>query len=181
MKTEAQTRLTALGAGIDALATQDNLGSYPPTETIKLIGPGKAGPAVGATLGANNGKNVGIETVYVALRLKGTKVSVEGFEAEDALGNTDSDMANGMVPEMAKPDFYEYLDPWNNPYVYFHNGDYKSPQKVERYVKGDGTEVKAVPRMKANGEFVRPSSFQLFSMGPDGTPNTDDDLVYQVQ
>jgi hypothetical protein len=131
---------------------------------------------VGRTLGPNNGVNVGIETVYVAVRLKGVNVTVEGFEEEGALGNIDNDQAAGVVPDLAKPDLYEFLDPYGNPYVYFHSSDYRDPKKVERYVRGDGTEVKAKPKSKSNGEFVNPTKFQLFSMGPDGEPNTDDDI-----
>jgi len=178
VKGVADSRLASLAAAIEQLAAGDRLGMYPPTATGALVGPGKSGSTVGKTLGENNGKNVGIETVYVALRLKGINVSVDGFDDESAFGNTDSDQAAATVPDLAKPDLYEYLDPWGNPFVYFSNRDYKNPQKVERYVRGDGTEVKAVPMTKSNGEFVRASGFQLFSMGPDGQPNTDDDIVW---
>ena len=177
IKTVAETRLASLAAGIERLGTMECLGSYPATETSALVGPGKSGN-VGKALGPNNGKNVGIETVYVAFRLKGVNITVDGFEDETSLGNTDADQAAATVPDLAKPDLYEYLDPWGNPFVYFGNRDYKNPQKVERYVRGDGTEVKAVPMTKSNGEFVRANAFQLFSMGPDGQPNTEDDLVF---
>lgn len=181
MKTECQTRLSSLGAALERLRAPECIGMYPPTATESLVGPGKSGSSVGKTLGSNNGVNVGIETLYVAVRLKGVNIPVDAFEGEGALGNTDADSAAAVVPDLAKPDLYEYLDPWGNPFVYLSARDYKAPQKVERYVRGDGTEVKVAPMVKSNGEFVRADSYQLFSMGPDGQPGTEDDVQFGVQ
>jgi hypothetical protein len=144
-----------------------------------LVGPGTSGP-VGKKLGVpSNDVNAGIESVYVALRLKGVRVgSVEGFASDEAIKNLDGDRAAEAVPDLQSPELFEYLDVYNNPIVYISNRDYKDMKKVERYLLGNGQEVKVQPMKRPNGEFVRPDSFQLFSMGPDGIPNTEDDIVY---
>ena len=180
----ARTRLAAsgqvstLGAAIERLASPEQLGMYPPTRLEMLIGPGSMGP-VGKRLGnGGNDTNCGIETVYVAVRLKGVNVPVEGFDSEDAIKNLDDDKANEAAPGMANATLYEYIDPWGNPLVYINSRDYKDMKKVEQYVLGDGQVVKVAPRMLPNGEFARATTFQLFSMGPDGVPGTEDDLPY---
>ncbi|MCE9634154.1 MAG: type II secretion system GspH family protein [Planctomycetes bacterium] len=175
---KATNRVNGLGAAIDMLHAPDNLGMYPPSRMDQLIGPGATGP-VGKKLGTPpNDVNCGIESVYVAVRLKGVKADVSGFESDDSIANLDDDRATAMVPDMMSGDLFEYIDPWGNPLVYISSRDYKDPKKVERYVLGDKQEVKVAPAKRPNGEFVRPDSFQLFSMGPDGVPGTDDDIQY---
>ena len=178
MMLTAKTRVSGLGAAVEQLHAPDNLGMYPPSRMDQLIGPGASGP-VGKRLGSPpNDVNCGIESLYVAVRLKGVKADVTGFESEDSLANLDDDRASAMVPDMMSADLYEYIDPWGNPLVYISARDYKDPKKVERYVRGDKQEVKVAPAKRSNGEFVRPDSFQLFSMGPDGVPGTEDDIQY---
>ena len=178
MMLTAKTRVSGLGAAVEQLHAPDNLGMYPPSRMDQLIGPGASGP-VGKRLGSPpNDVNCGIESLYVAVRLKGVKADVTGFESEDSLANLDDDRASAMVPDMMSADLYEYIDPWGNPLVYISARDYKDPKKVERDVRGDKQEVKVAPAKRSNGEFVRPDSFQLFSMGPDGGPGTEDDIQY---
>lgn len=178
LKLDATSRVSGLGAAIDQLHSPDNLGMYPPSRMDQLIGPGNTGP-VGKKLGSPpNDVNCGIESIYVAVRLKGVKVTVNGFDADGALGNLDDDHAAAMVPDLAANDLYEYLDPWGNPLIYISSRDYKDPKRVERYVLKNGQEVKVAPAKRSNGEFARPDSFQLFSIGPDEVPGTDDDIHY---
>jgi prepilin-type N-terminal cleavage/methylation domain-containing protein len=177
-KLAATGRVNNLGAALEQLRAPEKLGGYPPTRMENLVGPGSMGP-VGRKLGNPNDTNCGIESVYVALRLKGINLgSVPEFEGDDALGNLDGDRAVEAVPDMATNDLWEYLDPWGNPIVYIHSRDYKDPKKAERYVLKDGREVKVAPARRQNGEFVRADSFQLFSVGPDGEPGTEDDITY---
>jgi prepilin-type N-terminal cleavage/methylation domain-containing protein len=179
-QTETWGRLNGIGAAIEQLRSTDQLGRYPPTEITKLSFQGFDGKKFGQP----NATNVGIETIYVAFRLPGINVTPSGVEAEDAVGNTDDDKASSMVGKMAKPDLFEYLDAWGNPLVYISASDYKDPSKVAEYVLGDAahTHVKVAPKKnEKTGEFVRPDSFQLFSMGPDGIPGTDDDMVFGQQ
>jgi prepilin-type N-terminal cleavage/methylation domain-containing protein len=181
MRLAAVTRVNNLGAALEQAHAPEKLGMYPPSRLDMLVGPGSMGP-VGKKLGSPNDVNCGIETVYVALRLKGINLgSVPGFDEDGALANLDGDRAAEMVPDLQSPDLFEYLDPWGNPIVYISSRDYKDPKKVERYVLADGKEIKVAPARKANGEFQRGDSFQLFSLGPDAQPGTDDDIHYGQQ
>jgi hypothetical protein len=63
--------------------------------------------------------------------------------------------------------------------VYFASADYAGAAAGVEYVRGDGVELSAHPvRDPATGGFSRPATFQLFSIGRDRQPNTDDDIEY---
>lgn len=172
-----QQRVTNLGAAIDQLRDGSQLTYFPPTLTSELRGPN--GEKVGEKVGLANETNVGIETLYIAFRMKGITVRPEGLDAEDAFENWDEDQANGLAGDMTSVELFEYVDAWGYPLVYLHSRDYKDPRKVERYVLEDGSEIKVAPRRSGkSGEFFRAASFQLFSIGPDGEPGTDDDVHY---
>ena len=178
METETKSRLTGIAGAIEQLRGADQLGRYPPTEIGKLVFAGFDGKKFG---GQPNVTNVGIETIYVCFRLPGINVTPSGVEAEDATGNLDDDKATSSVGKMAKPDLFEYIDAWGNPFVYINASDYKDPSKVAEYVLGNAAHehVKVAPKKNdKTGEFVRPDSYQLISMGPDGKPNTEDDIVF---
>lgn len=174
--TETQGRLNSLGAAIEELKSNDQLQRYPPTSLSKLTFSGFDGAKWNA--GAN-AKNVGIETLYVCFRLPGITVTPKNLDSADAVGNTDGDSASSVIGTLQKPDLFEYLDAWGNPFVYFSASDYKDPSKVEQYVLGNGEEVKVSPKKnEQNGEFMCLNSFQLISLGPDGQPGTEDDLLF---
>jgi prepilin-type N-terminal cleavage/methylation domain-containing protein len=177
MVTSTQGRLNALGAALEQLHNTDQLGRYPPTQLSKLQYQGFDG--VKFTAGTND-TNVGIETLYVVFRLPGINVMPQGLDADDCIGNMDDDKATAVIGKLAKPDLLEYLDAWGRPLVYFASADYKDPSKVELYVlEVGGEKIKVHPKTnEKTGEFVRPDSFQLFSLGPDGKPDTDDDIIY---
>lgn len=176
-KSNTTMRVNNLGAALERIHEGDKLGMYPPTRMENLVFPGGGGP-VGKQLGAANETNAGIETVYVALRLKGINVTVAGFEADNALANLDDDKAAQTIPDMMDARLFEYLDTWGNPLVYISARDYKNMKGVEQYMLANGSTVKVQPQTLANGEFARPDSFQLFSLGPDGEPGTDDDIKF---
>ncbi len=170
-KTEAT--LNALMAALEQIDDANQLGYYPPTETSALVAPG--GVKLGQQLGAGNEYNVGIETLFVVFRMKGITARPQGVD--DAIGNTDSDSGATAVGDMQKPDLLEYLDAWGNPIVYFHNRDYKTSKKVAQYMLGDKKVVTVEPKKNATtGEYKRADSYQLFSLGQDGLPDTDDDV-----
>jgi prepilin-type N-terminal cleavage/methylation domain-containing protein len=176
MKTETETRMTALAAAIEQLKSNDQLQRYPPTSLSKLQFSGFDGTKWNA--GAN-AKNIGIETIYVCFRLPGITVSPSGVDGEGALGNTDADNASGVIGRLEKADLFEYLDAWGNPFVYIAAADYKDATKVEQYVLGNGQEIKVAPlKDEKSGEFLRMGSYQLMSIGPDAKPGTDDDIIF---
>ena len=175
---ETELRLAALAAAIEDLRSNDNLQRYPPANIAKLSYTGFDGAKWNA--GANT-KNVGIETLYVCFRLPGIHAMPKNLDAEDCIGNTDGDSASAPIGNLQKTDLFEYLDAWGNPFVYFSASDYKDTSKVEQYVLNDEahTEVKVAPRKnEQNGEFQRLDSYQLMSLGPDGQPGTEDDIVF---
>ena len=71
-------------------------------------------------------------------------------------------------------------DPWGNPYAYFHSHDY-AKKGIGSYTTMDaeGVEETSVVKPWKNpktGSFYMASRFQLFSAGPDGVFNTEDDI-----
>ena len=74
---------------------------------------------------------------------------------------------------------FEIVDSWGNPYVYFAAVDYKNAKKLGRYTLLNGTDVMCEPvKNDTTGEFRNVDTFQLFSMGPDGVPGTEDDIHF---
>lgn len=71
-----------------------------------------------------------------------------------------------LDPRRTSGALLEYTDAWGNPYVYIHHRDYG--QKFS-YTRSDGTrfEVEAA-KSSTGGGHAAPSSFQLWSLGPDG-------------
>ena len=176
LKTETESRLTSLAAAIELLKSNDQLQRYPPTSLSKLTFSGFDGSKWNA--GAN-AKNVGIETIFVCFRLPGINVTPSGVDGEGALGNTDEDMASGVIGRLEKTDLFEYLDAWGNPLIYIAAADYKDATKVEQYVLGNGEEVKVAPlKDEKSGEFLRMGTYQLMSLGPDSKPGTEDDIIF---
>lgn len=172
-----KTRLNEIGAGLELLKSADKLGMYPSTDVTMLQGPGKSGN-VGKTVGGGNDKNAGIEAIWVAFHLKGVRVHSQALDTSDAYANTDGDSAAGRVEEMPDLELREYIDAWGNPFVYIHNRDFKKMDRLDGYMTGDKREVKVAPRKTELGEYEGAASFQLFSMGPDGEPGTEDDIAY---
>jgi prepilin-type N-terminal cleavage/methylation domain-containing protein len=171
---ESQGRVNAIGLALEQLHAVDQLGRYPPTDISKI----QIGAYSGKNLGQMNDKNVGAEALFVAFRLPNINVRPQGLD--EATANTDDDKAQSTTgTQLQKEDLFEYVDTWGNPIVYLSAADYKDVTRVEQYVLGNGTAVKVVAlKNETTGEYIRPDSFQLYSMGPDGQPGTDDDLVF---
>jgi prepilin-type N-terminal cleavage/methylation domain-containing protein len=135
---------------------------------------------VGATqVALANPANEPIEAVFQALAWPGFTGEPEWDEGET--GNLDEDSLEQAINKHGTTALLEILDGWGNPLVYFPNDDYgKAAESGPEYLAQDRDEnlfpVHPQPWRNDDGTFVNPSSFQLYSMGPDGEPNTDDDV-----
>jgi prepilin-type N-terminal cleavage/methylation domain-containing protein len=173
-KTTTNQRLQAIASGLEQV--KKDLGYYPPTYTRELRSPdGKEKP--GEKVGVPNETNIGIETVYVAFKLNGVSVDLQGL-GENSIQNTDSDDVGELVGQLQVTSLYEYVDAWGNPFVYFSSKDYKDVSKFESYVKQDGVTIVKVAPVKSGkeGTFLQQNRYQLFSLGPDGEPDTGDEI-----
>jgi prepilin-type N-terminal cleavage/methylation domain-containing protein len=168
-------RMLNLAAAIETLKQNDNMGFYPSADTSKLREQGKSGKngAVGERQGNGNELNLGIETVLMACYLYNVPHKLE----EAALGNTDDDELGEPIDGLTSNARFEVIDAYGNPFIYFSMKDYKEPGKAAQYMLGNGETIKVMPK-KGKAGFLRPSEFQLFSLGADGKPDTDDDEVY---
>lgn len=176
--TITKQRLLSISVALES--AKKALGYYPPTYTKDLKAPGGI-EKIGEKVGVPNETNIGIETLYVAFNMTGVNPDMQGL-GDNALQNTDGDSVAELVGNLQVNDLFEYVDFWNNPIVYIAGKDFKDVGKVEKYVLMDGTEVTVAPlKGDKTGKFVDANRFQLFSMGPDGKPGTEDDIHWNQQ
>lgn len=160
--------------GLAIVAYEGHMGDAPPSswKRFQTIG-GKARPYRGL-MPPNNAINTGAECLLIALTVP--VGGIETFRWETAqIANLDDDRVVG-VPSVAFGErCREVVDGWGNPIVYIHTRDYGKTFKV-RLKSGVVMEVSA--RINpATGEHYRKRTYQLFSLGPDGTPGTADDIT----
>jgi general secretion pathway protein G len=135
-----------------------DFGDYPPTSL--------------AALGvATNGVNEGNESLVRCLSTRKERGPYFPFEEKD-LANTDGDKLSGRDPcdsTLGSKELFEVVDPWGNPYIYFHNRDYRGGAKLERYVLQDGTRITCRPHPnQRTGQYPGVTSFVIWSVGADG-------------
>ncbi len=172
---DTQTRMQNLDALIQKFKM--DTGTHPPSKVSKI------GYIVGSEKKAKgeNRVNEGIEALYQALTWEGIKTNYDFKEVE--LGNTDDDKLRKAVNKLNQAELYEILDGYGNPFVYIPSEDYvKAFEGGVPYIsvneEGEEDEPLAKPHKRSDGTgFVNPSSYQLYSMGPDGEPNTEDDIA----
>ncbi|MDA1194620.1 MAG: type II secretion system protein [Planctomycetota bacterium] len=146
---------------------------YPPSDVTALAGATGQGEKPQAP---DNSENGGIEAIYQALYWPGFKGDPEW--GSDELRNHDEDRLRKAINKHGTPDLMEIVDAYENPLIYFHRDDYDSAFTNGRsYVNKDGEVVEARPYKRPDGSFYNPSTFQIWSMGNDGQPNTDDDIL----
>jgi hypothetical protein len=126
-----------------------------------------------------NTTNLGIESFYQCLYLPGFTQKPDFKEGE--FGNLDEDSVDKVADPSRPKELYEVLDAWGNPIAYFDEAGYATADKVPHdYIAGTGPHageaVQVKPWRSSTGQFSQPTSFQLFSWGPDNLPNTEDDL-----
>lgn len=123
-----------------------------------------------------NGTNMGIESVVQCLYLKGLKYDAQLSDGEFV--NTDEDELKVAFTKRSALEMHEVRDEWDQPMIYIPARSYGLVDgDAATYINADGMEVEARPWKSENGGFQNPQSFQLFSMGADGEPNTEDDVL----
>ena len=141
---------------------RNEFGYYPPTSLsdIKVKG---------------NGINDGNESLFVFLLTRKRGGPFADDLKEDRWANADGDDLKGPDAKLIAKEIdcargtdrlLEYLDLWGSPYVYINSKDYG---KKFKYQSPDGTVFEAEARKNpTTGTYCAPSSFQLWSVGPDG-------------
>jgi prepilin-type N-terminal cleavage/methylation domain-containing protein len=147
--------------------------AYPPSEFQKLsmvLGPTlKLGRPV-----PSNANNPGIEALVQALYTPGFG---QNPDLDNDKCNTDEDALDKAFAVNGDLKLWEIQDPWGHPLVYFTDADYKDADKnPPTYVDGAGAAFNPKPWRTSTGTFAQANGFQLFSIGADGQPNTDDDV-----
>jgi prepilin-type N-terminal cleavage/methylation domain-containing protein len=156
-QTSEETQTEAL---INAVCTnmtsyESDFGDYPPTSLKSL-----------KITGANN-VNEGVECLVISLATTKKKGPYMDF-ADDQLENADEDATQKKLTVYYKSKkLWEVVDYWGNPLVYIHHRDY---DKKFKYVDAQGNSftVKAQKSGKL-GTYYNPRTFQLWSIGLDGT------------
>ncbi len=118
---------------------------------------------------SGNDLNDGIESVIACLSSQ-NRGGPFLEHREDLLANTDSDQIGNADATKAlnsifgNDKLWEYVDPWGNPLVYFHNRDYEAIFEVLD-ANGEKVEVSAARSPKTETYFS-PTTYQLWSFGP---------------
>ncbi|MFV1958951.1 MAG: type II secretion system protein [Planctomycetota bacterium] len=167
-----QTRIAKVSATIGSW--QRKFGRYPPTDPRRLQ---RTAGGAHTIKKVPNTFNEGIEAVFQALYWD--TFGEDPQLSDDALGNTDEDDLDEAATRQGKM-LFEVIDGWGNPLVYFSHTEYaRADSSPPSYLLANGEEVFPRPwKYQAEGRtgFAQPNSFQVFSMGPDEQPNTDDDV-----
>ncbi len=182
--TQTGSTISAVGIALETLESdRDQFGKYPPSR-VKALRIRKGD--VGRDLGQQNDVNTGIECVHFLLNNPEIRLDRDVNVDAAFIGNTDGDSFRTAKGTADDAEAREYLDAWGNPLVYFHNSDYKDPKGCDQVKLADSQTVTVKPRRMpaaAGGGFKRPTSFQLFSLGPNGVQDEDgdeagDDVVF---
>jgi prepilin-type N-terminal cleavage/methylation domain-containing protein len=167
--------LAKMRANVDAL--RGKLKTYPPSDLNRL--PVITGVAL--KIGKPTPQNVsnwGIESLYQGLRMPGFDHNPD--LADGDLCNTDEDALDRPLQPSGDAALYEVQDGWGNPLVYFVESEYATAEKDPPVYLTKGGEASVYPkpyRSASGAGFAQPNAYQIYSMGPDGLPNTEDDRL----
>jgi len=168
VKTEkCRTDMLTLQSAIKAYAT-DN-GSPPPSSFVPSQEVG------------NDGTNVGIEALVVALFSKGHNGGGLINDLKDRVINSDNDRSTKQLTDFGGRELFEIPDPWMNPIAYIERADYGVTNR--RYLTVESAtsqEIESIPLAFKNpttGQYYANSEFQLISAGEDGRFGTEDDVT----
>ncbi|GIW71028.1 MAG: hypothetical protein KatS3mg102_0570 [Planctomycetota bacterium] len=119
-----------------------------------------------------NGVNEGIESLLRALTTAGRGGPFLEPSAEE-LANTDGDAIAATADDptgsvLGSRELLELVDPWGNPFIYFHHRDYRGGRGIEDYAIG-GRQQRCRPRPEeTTGSYPALTSFMIWSAGPNG-------------
>ena len=165
---EVKAFIQTIGASLETYKSDRRNGVYPPTSLEGF-------PALGTKL--PNKTNLGIEAMVVCLSSPGFDGLGNDSEAfEGALDNTDEDISARKMTKWGATDLFELVDTWGMPFVYFNAEDYGN-RNVRAYMTPDQDVITVKPWINSKTKSpYNSSSYQLFSAGPDGEYNTEDDI-----
>jgi prepilin-type N-terminal cleavage/methylation domain-containing protein len=144
----------------------------PPMKLTEIAAVATVGTAIKKV---DNADNEPIEALFQALHWP-------GLGSDPDLGPNDvANLDDDKLPQAAiarGPELHELVDGWGNPLVYFVNTQYAAlDNNPPTYLTKAGVPVQPRPWRAEGGSFVNPNGFQIFSMGEDGQPNTEDDVT----
>ena len=130
---------------------------------------------------SNDGTNVGVESLVVALFSDGWEAGGAMPNLGDELINADGDRSGRKLTDFDTRSLLEIPDSWGNPIAYLHRRDYElKPRPYVTFDPESGEEIISLPKPFKNattGRFFQARRFQLISAGPDGTFDTEDDIT----
>jgi hypothetical protein len=175
---EMKTKLTLQKVQTATNDWKSRFGAYPPSQISKL--PIITNLPSTRTQRLPSKMNEGIRTLYQALNLQAFGKAVE-LTDEDLMNEGDEQL-DKPIEGLTSPKLFEIKDAFGNPLVYIASSDYAEfeknpPTYMATDAEGNSRPVNPKPwKSEKTGAFEQARSFQLFSMGPNGTPNDDDDL-----
>lgn len=129
----------------------------------------------------NDGLNVGIEALVVALWSKKYEAGGLLAHVRDTLVNTDGDRSTKQLTDFETRELLEIPDPWGNPIAYIERSDYGiTNRRYQTFDVETQQPVESVPLAFKNpttGQYYAAQGFQLISAGPDGRFGTEDDIT----
>ncbi|MFT7617942.1 MAG: prepilin-type N-terminal cleavage/methylation domain-containing protein [Planctomycetota bacterium] len=164
--------IQTIGASLEVYQSDRRNGVYPPSSLEGF-------PALGTKL--PNKTNLGIEAMVVCLSSPNFGGLKDSETIESLLDNVDEDSSSRKMTKWGSNELFELTDTWGNPLVYFNAQDYEN-RNVRAYSRTepdvlDYEVVSVKPWMNPKTKSpYNSSTYQLFSAGPDGIFNTDDDI-----
>lgn len=152
-----------------AYANQRRFGDFPRDDFYDITGKLKDQPS--------NGYNTGIES-FLFLVNRSDSGKPRFPERDDYLGNSDDDKGRIPIAKLDRVERVELVDPWDNPIAYFHNKNYGIEQTYRMVGENiDESDAEQSVRAWRDGAVaINKGTFQIFSAGPDGVFNTEDDI-----
>ena len=126
----------------------------------------------------NEGENVGVEALVVALYSNGWEAGGHDID-DERFGNTDGDVSSRHITDFGNRKLLEFVDYWGNPIAYIHRMEYAVDNRAYVTISGEGEELRGFPKAykdPVKGRYYKHSRFQLISAGADGEFGTQDDL-----